>query len=39
MKERERKNFYVEFTTLRFKPIAEFGEWKNKTNYIPNKDK
>lgn len=36
MKERERKNFHFEFTTLRFKPIGEFGEWKGKTNFIPN---
>lgn len=36
MKERERKNFHFEFTTLRFKPIAEFGSWKGQTNFIPN---
>ena len=36
MKERERKNFHFEFTTLRFKPLAEFGEWKGKSNFIPN---
>jgi hypothetical protein len=35
MKERERKNFHFEFTTLRFKPIAEFGTWKGQTNFIP----
>jgi hypothetical protein len=35
MKERNRKDFHFEFTTLRFKPIAEYGEWKNKGNYIP----
>lgn len=35
MKERNRKDFHFEFTTLRFKPIAEYGEWKNKRNYIP----
>ncbi|MDO6808723.1 hypothetical protein Q4603_08880 [Zobellia galactanivorans] len=35
MKERERKNFHYEFTTLRFKPLAEFGEWKGKSNFIP----
>jgi len=33
MKERERKNFHFEFTTLRFKPISEFGNWKGKGNY------
>jgi hypothetical protein len=35
MKERERKNFHFEFTTLRFKPIAEFGMWKGQTSFIP----
>ena len=37
MKERERKDFHFEFTTLRFKPLAEYGEWNNKRNYIPIK--
>lgn len=36
MKERERKNFHFEFTTLRFKPLAEFGTWKGQKNFIPN---
>jgi hypothetical protein len=36
MKERERKNFHFEFTTLRFRPIAEFGTWKGQKNFIPN---
>lgn len=36
MKEMERKNFHFEFTTLRFKPLSEFGNWKGKENYIPN---
>jgi hypothetical protein len=35
MKERNRKDFHFEFTTLRFKPLAEYGEWNNKRNYIP----
>lgn len=35
MKERERKDFHFEFTTLRFKPIAEYGKWKDQTNFIP----
>ncbi|MAL58825.1 MAG: hypothetical protein CMC14_02135 [Flavobacteriaceae bacterium] len=34
MKERDRKNFHFEFTTLRFKPISEFGIWNGKENYI-----
>ena len=35
MKERDRKDFHFEFTTLRFRPLAEYGEWNNKTDYIP----
>lgn len=35
MKERDRKDFHFEFTTLRFKPISEVGTWKGKANYIP----
>jgi hypothetical protein len=35
MKERNRKDFHFEFTTLRFKPIAEFGEWNGRRNVIP----
>lgn len=34
MKERNRKNFYFEFTTLRFKPLSEHGSWKGKSDYI-----
>jgi hypothetical protein len=37
MKERDRKDFHFEFTTLRFKPLMEFGEWNNNHSYIPNK--
>ncbi len=33
MKERNRKDFHFEFTTLRFKPISEHGIWKGKNNY------
>lgn len=36
MKERNRKDFHFEFTTLRFKPISEFGTWNGQTNIIPN---
>ncbi len=36
MKERERKDFHFEFTTLRFKPIAEYGKWEGRNNFIPN---
>ena len=35
MVERERKDFHFEFTTLRFKPIAEYGQWEGRTNIIP----
>lgn len=41
MKERERKDFHFEFTTLRFRAISESGEWKGRKNMIPglnNKD-
>lgn len=31
MNERERKDFHFEFTTLRFKPVSEFGKWNGKT--------
>lgn len=34
MKERVRKEFHYEFTTLRFLPVAEVGSWKGKTNII-----
>ena len=36
MVERQRKDFHFEFTTLRFKPISEHGEWEGRTNIIPN---
>jgi len=35
MRERERKDFHFEFTTLRFKPIAEHGTWEGRANIIP----
>lgn len=34
MKERNRKDFHFEFTTLRFEAISEHGTWKGKSNYI-----
>jgi hypothetical protein len=37
MKERDRKDFHFEFTTLRFKPLSEHGQWKNKSDFIPIK--
>lgn len=36
MKERDRKDFHFEFTTLRFEPISEFGEWEGHKNIIPH---
>ena len=36
MKERKRKDFHFEFTTLRFIPISEHGIWNGKSNYLPN---
>ena len=39
MKERDRKDFHYEFTTLRFNPISEHGEWNGKSNFIPNLSK
>lgn len=39
MKERERKDFHFEFTTLRFKPISEFGTWKGQKDFVPHIEK
>ncbi len=38
MKERDRKDFHFEFTTLRFKPISESGEWDGRGRIIPGLD-
>lgn len=35
MKERDRKDFHFEFTTLRFAPISEHGSW-NGERFLPN---
>lgn len=35
MAERRRKDFHHEFTTLRFRPVAEYGSWGGRTNIIP----
>lgn len=37
MKERDRKDFHFEFTTLRFIPISESGEWNGQSNIIPKR--
>lgn len=39
MAERQRKDFHFEFTTLRFRPIAEYGHWEGRTNIIPDRDR
>lgn len=35
IKERTRKDFHFQSTTLRFKAIAEYGEWEGQTNVLP----
>jgi hypothetical protein len=35
MAERQRKDFHYEFTTLRFRPIAEYGNWEGRTHIVP----
>ena len=34
MRERERRNFHREFTTLRFRPLSEHGAWKGRTSFV-----
>ncbi len=36
MKERDRKDFHFEFTTLRFTSLSESGEWKGHSHIIPS---
>lgn len=35
MAERDRKDFHHEFTTLRFRVVAEHGEWKGQSGLVP----
>ena len=35
MVERERKDFHHEFTTLRFRVLAEHGTWEGRSNIVP----
>jgi hypothetical protein len=35
MAERQRKDFHVEFTTLRFTCIGEYGAWEGRTSIVP----
>jgi len=37
MTERRRKDFHHEFTTLRFRPLAEYGEWEGRRNIVPTR--
>lgn len=34
MTERERRDFHHEFTTLRFRPLSEYGSWEGQSHYI-----
>ncbi|MEQ1933784.1 MAG: hypothetical protein ABL962_07895 [Fimbriimonadaceae bacterium] len=36
MKELRRRDFHHEFTTLRFRPFAEFGTWEGRSTLLPN---
>jgi hypothetical protein len=35
MAERERKDFHLEFTTLRFRCLSEHGSWQGRTSIVP----
>lgn len=35
MRERDRKDFHHEFTTLRFRPLAEHGTWQGRRGIVP----
>jgi len=35
MAERVRKDFHHEFTTFRFDPLSEHGEWEGRSNIVP----
>lgn len=35
MKERARRDFHHEFTTLRFRPISEHGSWEGRASLLP----
>lgn len=36
MQERNRKDFHHEFTTMRFRPLAEHGSWQGKSQLLPS---
>jgi hypothetical protein len=35
MRERDRKDFHHEFTTMRFRPLSEHGAWQGKSRFLP----
>jgi len=35
MRERERRDFHHEFTTLRFRPLSEHGSWEGRSGIVP----
>jgi hypothetical protein len=35
MAERRRRDFHVEFTTLRFAPLGEHGSWEGRSAIVP----
>jgi hypothetical protein len=35
MKERQRRDFHHEFTTLRFRPLSEHGSWEGRPSLLP----
>lgn len=35
MRERERRDFHHEFTTLRFRPLSEHGVWEGRGDHVP----
>ncbi len=39
MKERDRKDFHFEFTTLRFRAVSEYGTWNGQQNIVPVRSK
>ncbi len=34
MQARDRRDFHHEFSTMRFVPVGEFGDWNSRSNYI-----
>ena len=39
MEERDRRDFHHEFTTLRFRPLAEHGSWEGRQHIVPGLDR